>query len=85
MEFNNILTQKEIYSLAESNLISTYNYQRKQVREMKRKANADIERAKQWNILASRFDEWSKETFDKIMQLIELQKECGRDDGDRYE
>lgn len=69
------LTKKEIYRLAESNLIDTYNYQRKRVREMKRKANADIERAKQWNILSSRFDELSKETFDKIMQLIELQKE----------
>lgn len=68
------LTKKEIYSLAESNLINTYNYQRKQVREMKRKANADIERAREWNILASRFDKFSKETFDKIMQLKELQK-----------
>jgi len=71
----NNLTLKEIYRLAESNLTDTYNYQRKRVREMKRKANADIERARQWNILASRFDELSKETFDKIMQLIELQKE----------
>lgn len=69
------LTKKEIYRLAESNLIDTYNYQRKRVREMKRKANADIERAKQWNILASQFDELSKETFDKIMQLIELIKQ----------
>ena len=46
------LTKKEIYTLARSSLIDTYNYQRKKVREMKRKANADIERAKQWNILA---------------------------------
>lgn len=69
------LTKNEIYRIAESSLIDTYNYQRKRVREMKRKANADIERAKQWNILASRFDELSNETFDKIMQLRELQKE----------
>lgn len=69
------LTKNEIYRIAESSLIETYNYQRKRVREMKRKANADIERAKQWNILASRFDELSNETFDKIMQLRELQKE----------
>lgn len=71
----NTLTKNEIYRLAESSLIDTYNYQRKRVREMKKKANADIERAKQWNILASRFDELSNETFDKIMQLRELQKE----------
>ena len=69
------LTLKEIYSIAESSLIDTYNYQRKRVHEMKRKANADIEHAKQWNVLASRFDELSKETFDKITQLIQLQKE----------
>ncbi len=69
------LTKKEIYRLAESNLIDTYNYQRKRVREMKRKANADIERARQWNLLASRFDEYSKETFDKIIQLTVLIKQ----------
>ena len=39
------------------------------------KANADIKRPREWNILASRFDEYSKETFNKIMQLIELIKQ----------
>ena len=66
-----MISTREIYEAARSTFIMDYNYQRKQVQKMNRKANADIEHAAQWRTLATIFDTLADVTYDKILYVTE--------------
>ena len=66
-----MISTREIYEAARSTFIMDYNYQRKQVHKMNRKANADIEHAAQWRTLAKHFETLADETYCKILYVME--------------
>ena len=66
-----MISTREIYEAARSTFIMDYNYQRKQVHKMNRKANADIEHAAQWRTLANIFETTADETYHKILYVME--------------